>query len=345
MAQGIFNQPEKDEVAATIAVERLFNCVYGFINQKELVKDIWEEYQKIDQLAEEQRQPAYARNFLALEHFVLNHVPPVVQSSFTRESLRSAILVAVEVKNLPVILRLFFASKIEQEILFFEIISTGLAEIVKNSFGNSRLTELVFQAAKGTKFQELTVGKTGIDFSPLLTQEKIYSIADAELFAFLSSLYQALYKEVEGSFGSKVSLDIAKKSFAFFKLTSDPELILRFFDFVPENILFEERVSFISRQELEKRVSERTKELEDLKNNLEQTVKERTAELEKLKTGLEQTVTERTKTLEEKVEELKLVNRLMVDRELKMVELKKEIEELKKANQVKSNFVEEPAKV
>ena len=328
-----------------IAIERLFNCVYGFINQKELVKDIWEEYQKIEQLAEEQRQPAYVRSFLALEHFILNHIPPVIQNSFTRETLRSAILVAVETKDLPAILRLLFVSKIEQEVLFFEIIAVGLVEIVKNSLGSSRLAEIVFQAAKGTKFQEVVVGKSGIDFSPILSQEKIYAIADAELFAFLSSLYRTLYKEVEDSFGSKVGLNIAKKSFALFKLTSDPELILRFFDFVPENILFEERVSFISRQELEKRVSERTTELEELKNSLEQTVKERTTELEELKTGLEQTVIERTKTLEEKVEELKLVNRLMVDRELKMVELKKEIEELKKANQIKSNFVEESAKV
>ena len=332
MAREISNQPKEDEIASEIAIERLFNCLYGFISQKELVKDVWEECQKIKQLAEVQRQPAYVRNFLILENFILKNVPPIVQSNFTRESLRSAILAVVETKSLPPVLRLLFVSKIEQEILLFQIIAAGIIEVVENSLGGSKLTELVAQAAKGTKFQEVVAGKSGIDFFPLLSQEKNLTLTDAELLAFLSFLYQAMYKEVESSFGEKVSLDIVKKSFAFFKLTGDPELILRFFDFIPENILFEERVSFISRQELEKRVSGRTKELEELASNLEKTVKERTAELEKLKTSLEQTVAEKTKMLEEKVEELKRVNRVMVDRELKMVELKREIEKLKSNN-------------
>ncbi len=47
---------------------------------------------------------------------------------------------------------------------------------------------------------------------------------------------------------------------------------------------------------------------------------------------LEDKVVERTKELDSKVEELGHINKLMVDRELKMVELKKEIEDLK-ANQ------------
>ena len=46
--------------------------------------------------------------------------------------------------------------------------------------------------------------------------------------------------------------------------------------------------------------------------------------------GLEEKVKERTKVLEEKTAELERMNKLMVGRELKMIELKKEIEELKK---------------
>ena len=62
----------------------------------------------------------------------------------------------------------------------------------------------------------------------------------------------------------------------------------------------------------------------------------RTAELEKLKVNLEATVESRTKEvqaksseLKGKVEELEKINQMMVDRELKMIELKKEVEALK----------------
>lgn len=69
---------------------------------------------------------------------------------------------------------------------------------------------------------------------------------------------------------------------------------------------------------------------------LEEKVKERTLELEKTKANLEITVKERTKQLEEKLNELaqlnsdlKTLNNFMVGRELKMMELKKELEKLK----------------
>ena len=55
----------------------------------------------------------------------------------------------------------------------------------------------------------------------------------------------------------------------------------------------------------------------------------RTNELEILRHGLAQTVDTRTDELKKKADELKKTNDLMVDRELKMIELKKEIAALK----------------
>ncbi len=66
--------------------------------------------------------------------------------------------------------------------------------------------------------------------------------------------------------------------------------------------------------------------LKDSKKSLET----RTAELEKLKGSLEHRVGEQTTDLENKVSELQNINKHMIDRELRMAELKKENEELKK---------------
>ena len=52
------------------------------------------------------------------------------------------------------------------------------------------------------------------------------------------------------------------------------------------------------------------------------------SEPKKLREELEQRVQERTKELQEKVEELERIHKLTVGRELKMIELKKEIKEL-----------------
>lgn len=69
--------------------------------------------------------------------------------------------------------------------------------------------------------------------------------------------------------------------------------------------------------------------LEEAKNVLEIRVQSRTRELKRLTETLEEKVRERTEEAQKKVEELERFKNLAVGRELKMVELKKEIKKLK----------------
>ncbi len=71
-------------------------------------------------------------------------------------------------------------------------------------------------------------------------------------------------------------------------------------------------------------------ELEKSKRLLENKVEERTKELNDLNKNLEKKVEERTKELRNRLEELEKFHKLTVGRELRMTELKKEIERLKK---------------
>lgn len=74
--------------------------------------------------------------------------------------------------------------------------------------------------------------------------------------------------------------------------------------------------------------------LQNVNASLESRVKERTAELMGLKAGLEKTVADKTFELQKRLDELEKFKSLTVGRELKMIELKKEIEALqsKKSN-------------
>lgn len=107
-----------------------------------------------------------------------------------------------------------------------------------------------------------------------------------------------------------------------------------------------------AKSELEKRVRERTKELEAKTRELEKTKKEleeaktvleikvraRTRELRELNETLEEKVQIRTKELQDKVDELNKWYKLTVGRELKMIELKKEIEKLRKKEKNERGF-------
>ncbi len=71
------------------------------------------------------------------------------------------------------------------------------------------------------------------------------------------------------------------------------------------------------------------KDLQEAKDVLEIRVKARTEELEEFARGLNEQVKERTKELSERLAELEKFHKLTVDREMKMIELKKEIKRLK----------------
>jgi nitrate/nitrite-specific signal transduction histidine kinase len=91
-------------------------------------------------------------------------------------------------------------------------------------------------------------------------------------------------------------------------------------------------------QKLKQQVEEQTKglaatksKLESINLDLEQKVKIRTAELESFQANQEELIKQRTIELNQKLDELEKLNKFMINRENKMIELKKEIEELKKA--------------
>lgn len=81
---------------------------------------------------------------------------------------------------------------------------------------------------------------------------------------------------------------------------------------------------------LDKENKKKAAELEKGKSELGIKVEERTKELKDLTRQLEEKVKERTRELEQKVGQLEGFEKITVDRELKMIELKKEIEKIKK---------------
>jgi methyl-accepting chemotaxis protein len=80
---------------------------------------------------------------------------------------------------------------------------------------------------------------------------------------------------------------------------------------------------------LEDAIEQRTKELEEARTILEIKVGARTRQLKEINETLEKQVKEKTVELQGKFKELERFNKLMIDREIRMIELKNEIKKIK----------------
>lgn len=266
-------------IPAGSAADRLIFYVIGLINPG---VESWKflKFEPPPNLPPAKREAYYAQAYLKLEDFITKNRPPLTKKVFTKESLRQEIKSAINIKELPEGLRVIFLDEAQRRVLLFEIVTKEFVSYIASYIGEQSLHDVLESAARGSAFSRLAVtaeGAEGINFSGLDPIPAGFSAKD--ITSYFKSLYLALYEKIVESFGKPKALEMVRAQFEFIKNVYGPELSAQFFDIVPEGILELERLAFMSREELERKVRERTLDLQELNENLEIKVKERTKEL------------------------------------------------------------------
>ena len=165
-----------------------------------------------------------------------------------------------------------------------------ITSYVIKTFGHDRL-EKILAASDLKVIGPVTISNQGFDFTDSTFKVNFGEISADLIKSDFGGLYSALYTEIKTHLGPKVALELFYGVFIQVKDKYDYVPVSAFLDIMPEEIKSRERLSILSRKELEDQVFERTKELEEEKSKVERKVEERTRELQAEKNKLE-TVTE-----------------------------------------------------
>ncbi len=156
---------------------------------------------------------------------------------------------------------------------------------------------------------------------------KLFGVTDESEFIALSPLDMAPEKQADGQSSKDKMMamltEAMKEGRSFFQWTSRKRTGEEF----PTTVLIS-RVTEGDKTYAQAVVRDLS-EIEKAKQSLEEQVAARTEELQELNKNLEGEVAKRTKELESKLFELERFNKVAVDRELKMIELKEEIARLR----------------
>ncbi|HET7099363.1 MAG TPA: ATP-binding protein [Patescibacteria group bacterium] len=294
---GLFDFLKLKKTVAPSSSAMLFTYLRSLVNREDLIQEIWQKY----------KSGNLVRAYLEFERFITSNKPLVVKKEFTKDALRQEIIKFVKTDTLVPELKVFFLPPPANLSTFFWVCVKPLTDFISENLGQVEISETI---KKVTGNEKLTL-------DPRKSEKENIDI--------LYLLFTSLFNTIQKSFGDKTAKDLIEKSYKNINDSYGSSWIAIFFEFLPEGLLSDLKVSYLSKEDLVKKVAEATKvEREKLTTTQElyRKLKERSTETEEQKAAI-LNLLEDAKTLEEELKKEK------AGVEAKVVERTKEVSEEK----------------
>ena len=279
---GIFSLRGNGAPKGNAPEDKLILALKSFINREDLASAEIFEYEKARNIASGQaRELAYVKVFFLFERFVLKNKPLVVKREFTKDSLHKELGRVISPETLPPLLRLIFSPKKERFLILFEECAKPICRYMIETLGEDAMSKIlrtvpVFSSSGATAILGGEVNFDAFNRSILSLAE----VTEVKVFEVFRVFYHDLFETVSRAFGLRIARNLFVKAFEIVRLNYDYDTVSDLLEAMPREVAEESRLTFLSREELEEKVLERTQELEKEKERVEGRVRERTRELE-----------------------------------------------------------------
>ncbi|MCH8003213.1 MAG: HAMP domain-containing histidine kinase [Nanoarchaeota archaeon] len=245
------------------AAHRIVDYLSMLILRKDLIKPQIDKIADAETLPEEGKEKVYFSIYLELEKFMIDHLPPAVEKSFTREELRKEIREKINTQNLEHRFKLLFLGEKEQLIELFNMFYGLLLEQMVSFWAAGDLQKFVSENVKGTMLDSLgfTIEKKEIGFD--VSETNIDTLPKNKLkdvIHDLSAFLLVLYKNAKETGGEKKAEKAISKAYKIMK--EQYGMLPIFNDFVraiPEGVLDYENKILLSPRAAEEVVTYITK--------------------------------------------------------------------------------------
>jgi signal transduction histidine kinase len=303
--QQLFSSPKAKQQVVETEADKIMFYVKSLVNREDLIEELIKRYKDARALPLNKQEASYIPLYIGFEAFITRNKPLIVKREFTKTSLRDTIKQQFNVSALSPTFRLLFLTSGAQNALLFEQGAQPLAQYIINNIGLPHLKTAVstLHQEEGKVF--FAVNEQGLNFDSL--EVSLQSISDTEVKEVFRKLFKALLFEITNSLGKNFTDTVIQSIFDGIKKLYDYDIISQFLDILPENVLENEKVSRLGRDELELKIQSRTGELDETRRQLEQKlelIKKQNMELSQAKQALSQSLQDE-KRLEEELKKEK----------------------------------------
>jgi signal transduction histidine kinase len=260
-----------------IVVENVFTVLRTYVIDVEQLYPYDEGLRQARALTADQKTQKYIKTYYELELFITSSRTPIVKENLSIKIIREQILAQIEKEKLPLVFQVIFASEGNQGFLVNTLSVTNLFNF-SEVYINKKKTQKILQQAFDKVL--LTQGKIVQQKTVDMFVQSLAQHAELDTLQAFRYLYWIFFVEIRQDFGDKFINTLFRYDYDFFRLAFGTELAKKYLDLLPEGVLEVERLRFLSREELEDEIKQRTSELENFNVELEKRVSERTRELE-----------------------------------------------------------------